>query len=70
MTGKNLTQTVIKAIKERLERERIKEQQTRKGIGTQLQQLADQCVALPLLDQCHPDKILYDEHGLAKRDSM
>ena len=70
LTGENLTQAVIRAIEERLERERIREQQNRKGIGTQLQQLADQCVALPLLDARHPDEILYDEHGLAKRDTM
>lgn len=70
LTGENLTQAVIKAIEERLERERIREQQNRKGIGAQLQQLADQCVALPLLDQRHPDEILYDENGLPKRDTL
>lgn len=70
LTGENLTQAVIKAIEERLERERIREQSNRKGIGAQLQQLVDQCVALPLLDHRHTDEILYDENGLSKRDAL
>ena len=70
LTGENLTQAVIKAIAERLERERIQEQNNRKGISTGLQELADKCVALPLLDNRHPDDILYDENGLSRRDTM
>ncbi len=70
LTGESLTQAVIKAIAERLERERILEQNKRRGISTQLQELADQCVALPILDNRYPDDILYDENGLPKRDVM
>lgn len=34
-----------------------------------LQALANECTALPLLDDRHPDDILYDATGLPHRDS-
>ena len=70
LTGENMTQTVTNAIAERLERERARVQKNRKGIGAQLQALADKCTALPILDDRSPDDILYDENGLPRRDTM
>lgn len=66
LTGENLTQAITAAISERLERARMQASIDRRGIGDKLRALADECAKLPVLDDCHPNDILYDEHGLAK----
>ena len=66
ITGENVTQAVIRAVKERLEKLRVKKKNSRQGIADQLLAIGDQCAALPVIDHRAPDDILYDETGLPK----
>jgi antitoxin VapB len=63
-TGETLTEAVITALRERLEREQRKEQ----AVGSLVEDVMEigrHCAALPLLDRRRPDEILgYDENGL------
>lgn len=62
-TGESLTQAVINALRERLEREKGKVGQT-KSLKEELLQIGRECAALPLLDQRTPDEILgYNDIG-------
>lgn len=61
-TGETLTDAVLAALRERLERERHHQ---RPGIAHRLRQLAEDTSSVPILDRRHPDEIIgYDEHGL------
>ena len=66
LTGENLTQAVIKAIREQLELERSRIRTRRQGIGSALKALATEYQALPKKDLRDPNEILYDERGLPK----
>ena len=64
-TGESLTETVIKALRERLRRERGKT--TVPLLRDELRAIRERCAALPVLDDRSPDEILgYDEHGLPR----
>ncbi|MEM8899403.1 MAG: type II toxin-antitoxin system VapB family antitoxin [Bacteroidota bacterium] len=65
LTGENLTQAVTNAIKEKLELERQRSVEKRKGISDKLRLLVDEYQSLPLLDARSHDEILYDG-GLQK----
>jgi antitoxin VapB len=66
LTGESLTETVRKALAERLERERRKRGQT-KGLAERLNELAKECAALPDHDTRSPDEIIgYDEYGVPR----
>jgi len=67
LTGENLTQVVIKAIREQLELERSRIKARRKGVGSALKALAAEYQALPKKDLRDVDEILYDEWGLPKK---
>ncbi len=61
-TGESLTDAVLLALQERLERE-----QRRRGprIADRLRRLAKETSALPVVDRRHSDEILgYDDDGL------
>lgn len=59
-TGESLTDAVLVALRERLDRER-----RRPGIGERLRRLADETSRLPVVDPRPADEILgYDQHGL------
>lgn len=61
-TGESLTDAVLAALRERLERER---QLRKPGIAARLRHLADDLREQPVLDRRHPDEILgYDDDGL------
>ena len=64
-TGETLTDVVINALRERLERELRKDQ----SIESLIEDVMDSgrhCAALPLLDPRQPGEILYDKNGLAR----
>lgn len=59
-TGESVTQAVIIALRERLERAT-----QQPSITEKLVRIGQECAALPVLDERTPDEILgYDEHGL------
>lgn len=61
-TGESLTEAVLVALRERLQRE---EARRRVGAGDRLRRLAAEVAELPVLDDRPVDEILgYDEHGL------
>jgi antitoxin VapB len=63
-TGETLTQAVINALRERLEREQRKDQ-TVESVVEDVMEIGRHCAALPLLDERPADEILgYDENGL------
>jgi antitoxin VapB len=62
-TGESLTEAVLVALRERLQRE---EARRRVGAGDRLRRLAAEVAELPVLDDRPVDEILgYDEHGLS-----
>lgn len=62
ITGETLTDAVLAALRERLDRER---HHRRPGIASRLHRLADETSSLPMLDRRHPDEIIgYDEDGV------
>lgn len=65
-TGETITEAVITALRERLEREERKEQ-TLEGLVEDVMEIGRHCASLPLLDARRPDDILgYDENGLPR----
>lgn len=64
MTGETKTQAVTEALKERLER--LKRRKSRRRVAERLDEIAQHCASLPVLDTRSPEDILYDEHGLPK----
>jgi len=64
-TGESLTEAVINALRERLERERRQRQAL--GLRGELRAIRERCAKLPLLDVRSPEEILgYDERGLPR----
>ncbi len=62
-TGETVSQAVLIALRERLERE--KEKQGQALLKKELLQIGQQCAALPILNQRSPEAILgYDQHGV------
>jgi antitoxin VapB len=65
-TGETLTEAVINALRERLEREERKEQAV-ENLVEDAMEIGRRCASLPLLDERPPDEILgYDEIGVPK----
>ena len=63
-TGETVTQAVVNALRERLEREKEK-QSSPLSLRKELLRIGQECAALPLLDQRSPEEILgYNEHGV------
>ena len=63
-TGETLTEAVINALRERLEREQRKDQ-TGESLAEDVMEIGRHCASLPLLDSRQPDEILgYDGNGL------
>jgi antitoxin VapB len=64
LTGETLTDTIRKALVERLERERLRRGQSN-DLAEQLEALGKECAALPDYDHRRPDEIVgYDENGM------
>ena len=61
-TGETKTEAVTKALRDRLAPVRL---WTRQRLADELEQIAEHCANLPVLDSRPADEILgYDEHGL------
>ena len=65
LTGETLTEAIRTSLRERLRHERLK-----RGEGPELaralEEIAERCAALPVLDTRSEDEILgYDENGIA-----
>jgi antitoxin VapB len=61
-TGESITQAVILALRERLEREQGRQQPS---LAEELVRIGKECAALPVLDGRTADELLgYDEEGL------
>jgi antitoxin VapB len=60
-TGETLTDAVTKALRERLDRVRTKQD----DYVERIRRLQDEIAALPIVDDRSPEEIIgYDEHGL------
>jgi antitoxin VapB len=65
-TGETLTEAVINALRERLERE-LRKEQSIETLVEDVMEIGRHCASLPLLDQRRPDEILcYDKNGLPR----
>ena len=63
LTGESLTDAVLVALRERLERQRIRRHPIR--LRDDLMEIGRRCASLPVLDSRSPDEILgYDDQGL------
>jgi antitoxin VapB len=63
ITGLSLTDAILKALREQLERESGRSRV--RGLGEDLRAISDRCAALPDLDLRTPEEIIgFDEHGL------
>lgn len=64
-SGENLTQAIIHALEERLER--LKGRKSARNLAEEIQEISRRCSALPELDQRSADEILdYDGRGTPK----
>ena len=64
-TGDTKTDAVVKALREKLNR--VLKRRPRRRLGDDLQEIAERCARLPVLDSRSADEILgYDEHGLPR----
>lgn len=65
-TGESLTQAVINALRDRLEREERKQDDIESRVADAME-IGRHCASLPLLDRRTPEEILgYDENGLPR----
>jgi antitoxin VapB len=65
-TGETLTEAVINALRERLERE-LRKQESIENLIDDVMEIGRHCAALPLLDPRGPGEILgYDKNGLPR----
>lgn len=65
LTGESITDTVIRAARDRLERVRARRSSTRKR--AEIQRIRERYLELPLCDDRTADEILdYDERGLPR----
>ncbi len=65
LTGEDVSRAVVRALEERLARERAGETASCR-VAAKLLALGDECARLPVLDERSGDAILYDDDGLPK----
>jgi antitoxin VapB len=67
-TGESLTEAVLNALRERLQRQRYrKRNKGRRRLAEQLREISERCAALPVLDSRSGEDILgYDDRGLPR----
>src|SRR5918992_717457 len=64
-TGETKTEAVTQALRDRLAR--VRRQRSRRRLADELEEIAEHCSNLPVLDDRTTDEILgYDEHGLPR----
>lgn len=64
LTGESKTEAVTKSLQDRLER--TKRQKSKHSLAERLNEIAQHCAQLPVLDKRSPEEMLYDERGLPK----
>ena len=62
LTGESKTDAVKKALQFRLDI--VKRQQRKRHIADRLNEIANHCAGLPVLDNRSAEDMLYDDHGL------
>lgn len=66
-THQTMTEAVKAALREKLEREQVRDEKRRARILREVRRLQQEFAALPVLDARSPEEILgYDENGLFK----
>jgi antitoxin VapB len=64
-TGESKTEAVTKALRDRLAR--VRRERTKRRLADELEEIAEHCASLPLLDSRRAGEILgYDEVGLPR----
>ncbi len=64
-TGESKTEAVTKALRDRLAR--VRRERTKRRLADELEDIAEHCANLPVLDDRSADEILgYDETGLPR----
>jgi len=64
-TGENKTEAVTKALRDRLVR--VRRDRTKRRLTDELEEIAEHCASLPVLDARRAEEILgYDEAGLPR----
>ena len=64
-TGESKTEAVTKALRDRLVR--VRRERTRRRLADELEEIAEHCASLPVLDNRRAEEILgYDEAGLPR----
>ena len=64
-TGESKTEAVTKALRDRLIR--VRRERAPRGLADELEEIAEHCASLPLLDGRSADEILgYDDSGLPR----
>jgi antitoxin VapB len=64
-TGETKTEAVIRALRDRLAR--VRRERIRRRLADELEEIAEHCSSLPVLDPRPADEILgYDESGLPR----
>ena len=61
LTGETKTEVVRKALSMRLQL--LKQQKETEGLAEELNEIAEHCAKLPVLDKRNGDEILYDKNG-------
>ncbi len=64
LTGESMTKAVTEAIRDRLEREKMKRDEDK--LFDELMEIAAQCAAYPRRDDRSLEEFLYDERGLPR----
>ena len=65
LTGETKTETVTRALRDRLAR--LRRERAKRRLADELNEIAIHCAQLPVRDQRAPEEILgYDEHGLPR----
>ena len=64
-TGESKTEAVTKALRDRLVR--VRRERTKRNLADELEEIAEHCASLPVLDSRRAEEILgYDEVGLPR----
>lgn len=64
-TGETKTEAVTKALRDRLDR--VRREKSRRRLADELEEIAEDCARLPVLDERSADEILgYDRNGLPR----
>ena len=65
LTGETKTETVTRALRDRLAR--VRRERAKRRLADELNEIATHCAQLPVRDKRTPEEILgYDEHGLPR----